>query len=271
MTVLLHISDPHFGTEQAAVADALLRLAYDQKPQAAILSGDITQRARVREFAAARRFIDTLALPTLCLPGNHDVPLFDLWSRLRRPYARYRAAFGGPFEDRIEALIETDDLLAIGVNTTRWWRHKDGEVSDAQIEAVSRRLRRASAGQLRIVVTHQPVHVTKQRDEKNRLHHHEPAIRAWSAAGADLILGGHIHLPYFRSLRAHYLDLPREVWAIQAGTALSNRVRFEAPNSVNVIRYDAGVNTGCIVERWDFKQAEHRFVLNESLEALLDR
>lgn len=267
MSVLLHFSDPHFGTEQPAVVDALLRLAHDQQPQAAILSGDITQRARPHEFEAARRFIHQLSLPTLTLPGNHDIPLFDLWSRFVQPYARYRKAFG----DELERELETADLLAIGVNTTRWWRHKDGEVSDAQIEAVSQRLRRATAKQLRIVVTHQPVHVTKQRDEKNRLHHHEPAIRAWSAAGADLILGGHIHLPYFRSLRAHYLDLPREVWAIQAGTALSSRIRFEAPNSVNILRFDAETNSRCIVERWDFKQAEQRFVLNDSLEALLDR
>ena len=271
MSVLLHFSDPHFGTEQPAVVDALLRLVRDQQPRSAILSGDITQRARVQEFAAARRFVDSLALPTLCLPGNHDIPLFDLWARLFKPYARYRGAFGEPLESRIESLIETPDLLAIGVNTTRWWRHKDGEVSDAQIEAVAQRLRNASAKQLRIVATHQPVHVTKQRDEKNRLHHHEAAIRAWSAAGVDLILGGHIHLPYFRSLRAQHLDLPREVWAIQAGTALSSRIRFEAPNSVNLIRFDADANTHCVVERWDFKPAEQRFVLNESLEALLDR
>src|SRR5512139_230131 len=98
MTVLLQVSDPHFGTEQAVVVDALAALARQQRPDLVVLSGDITQRARPAQFRAARAFADRLGAAVLAVPGNHDIPLFDLWTRLRRPYARYMAAFGTDLE-----------------------------------------------------------------------------------------------------------------------------------------------------------------------------
>ena len=94
MSVLLQISDPHFGTEQPPVVEALAALARQQRPDLLVLSGDITQRARPAQFRAARAFMDRLGVPVLAVPGNHDIPLFDLWTRLRRPYARHVAAFG---------------------------------------------------------------------------------------------------------------------------------------------------------------------------------
>ena len=95
MTRLLHISDPHFGTVQRPVADALRRLAAAQQPSVLVLSGDITQRARASEFAEARAFCDELAVPAfLSVPGNHDIPLFNLARRALSPYSRYLAQFG---------------------------------------------------------------------------------------------------------------------------------------------------------------------------------
>jgi 3',5'-cyclic AMP phosphodiesterase CpdA len=150
-------------------------------------------------------------------------------------------------------------------------RHKNGEVSAAQIARVSRRLRRASDTQLRIVVTHQPVHVTCPEDETNVLHGHREAVYAWAGAGVDLILGGHIHLPYVRSLRERFPDLPRSVWAVQAGTAVSSRVRGGIPNSVNLIRY-AGAERPrhCTVERWDHDAAGRCFAPVERATLHLD-
>lgn len=263
---LLHLSDTHFGTEQAAVANALLALSAAQKPQMAILSGDITQRARRAEFAAAAAFLDCLEIPVMALPGNHDIPLFNVAGRLLRPYGNYRRALQTPLMPE----FENEQLLALGVNTTRWYRHKDGEVSDEQIERIATRLRSAQSGQLRIVVTHQPLHVIEQRDEHNRLHNHEAAIRAWAAAGADLVLGGHIHLPYVRDLREAYPDLPRKLWCVQAGTAVSRRVRFEAGNSVNIVDYDAGRHA-CQLRRWDFSGTRGEFALYGEVTMKLSR
>lgn len=99
MTLLLQISDTHFGTERPQVVAALLRLVDVLPPDLVVLSGDITQRARKRQFAAARAFIDTFgATPTLVVPGNHDIPLFDPLARLFYPYANHQRAFGADLE-----------------------------------------------------------------------------------------------------------------------------------------------------------------------------
>ncbi len=125
MSVLLQVSDPHFGTERTPVVEALVALAAQLRPDLVVLSGDITQRARAEQFSAARSAMDRLGAPLLALPGNHDIALFDLWSRLVRPYARYSAAFG----HNLAPVFASHDLLVVGVNTTRARRHKDGEVS----------------------------------------------------------------------------------------------------------------------------------------------
>lgn len=269
MTTLLHLSDTHFGTERADVVEALVRFVHEQRPDVVVLSGDITQRARRTQFAAARHFLDRLAAPaTLVIPGNHDLPLFNLPARLLRPYGNHQRAFG----DELEPSHESRDLLVLCVNTTRARRHKDGEVSERQVARVAQRLRAAHPEQLRVVVTHQPVHVTRLEDEENLLHGRREAVLAWAEAGADLVLGGHIHLPYVRPLADSVAGLARPLWCVQAGTAVSRRVRGGIPNSVNVVRYAPAVRSGaCIVERWDHAAATRRFERESRTEIPLSR
>ena len=244
MSVVLQISDPHFGTERAAVVEALVALARLQQPDLLVLSGDITQRARPRQFGLARALVDRLAAPMLAIPGNHDIALFNLAARLVCPYSHYRQAFG----DVLEPVFSSADLLVIGVNTTRWYRHQDGEVSPQQIARVVNTLAAAKAGQLRVVVVHQPIAVQRAEDLGNRLRGHAAAQSQWAAAGADLVLGGHIHLPYVMALAG----LARPMWAVQAGTAVSSRVRDGLPNSVNLLRWGRHAPAGhCLIEQWD--------------------
>jgi predicted MPP superfamily phosphohydrolase len=255
MTTLLQISDPHFGTEQPPVLQALHELATEVRPNLVVLSGDITQRARRAQFAAARRFIDGLAPRALiAIPGNHDIPLFNLAARLAAPYGNYRSAFG----PALESDHETDELLVLALNSTRPWRHKHGELSAAQVQRVSRRLRAAAPAQLRVVVLHHPVWALRASDEANLVRGHREAIAAWTAAGLDIVLGGHIHLPYLHALPAVAGRCP--AWAVQAGTAVSGRVRDGIPNSVNLLRCGGGMlPRRCVVERWDFVAASGRF------------
>jgi 3',5'-cyclic AMP phosphodiesterase CpdA len=253
MSVLLQISDTHFGTEQQSVIEALVRLSLQQRPDLLVLSGDITQRARKVQFRAARAFVDRLNVPVLAIPGNHDIPLFDLWTRLRRPYARHCAAFG----QVLEPMHSSPDMLVVCVNTTRWYRHKNGEVSEQQIERVAQRLTRASRAQLRVVVVHQPVAVKHAGDEHDLLRGRAEAIRHWAAAGVDLLMGGHIHLPYVVAVP----NIKRSVWAVQAGTAVSSRVRSGVPNSVNIIRCGQDAPDGCcVIEQWDYASEGQAFV-----------
>ena len=264
MSGLLQISDAHFGTERPEVVAALERLTAQLAPELVVLSGDITQRATRAQFAAARAFVDRLAVQKIIsIPGNHDIPLFQLGARLLSPYGRYRRAFGKELEPR----FSSPEWLVLTLNTTRWYRHSDGAVSDAQIERTAARLAEATPQQLRIVVTHQPVMVTRTEDLPNRLHGRERAVARWSDTGADLILGGHIHLPFVRPLSEAFPDCAPTRWAVQAGTAVSSRVRSGKPNSVNLVRPEMqGARRACRVERWDYAANENAFVCAESMQ-----
>ncbi|MDB5818428.1 MAG: repair exonuclease [Rhizobacter sp.] len=263
MTLLLQISDTHFGTERPTVMDALKRLSDMRKPDVVMLSGDITQRATVEQFAGAKAYLQRLGIARqLIVPGNHDIPLYNLPARLFSPYGHMRTAFDGP----LEPVFESDDLLLIGVKSTRRYRRENGEVSDSQIDRVAERLSRARPGQWRVVVTHQPVCVTKDKDEKNLLRNRERAVARWCAAGADVLMGGHIHLPFVAPLGEFFGGLSRPMWAVQAGTALSTRIRYGADNSVNLLRCGPSAEPQrfareCVVERWDYVKKEDEFML----------
>ena len=254
MSILLQISDAHFGTEQELVVAALAALSEHLEPELVVLSGDITQRARRSQFDAAQRFAQALRRPVVAIPGNHDIPLYNLIARIFYPYANYMRAFGSELEPE----FESDSLLVVCANTTRPRRHKDGEISAEQVARISERLRRSPREQLRVVVTHQPVHVIRQEDEVNLLHGHDLAVREWSQAGADIVMGGHIHLPYVRPLSDRFDKLARKLWCVQAGTATSWRIRGQIPNSVNVLKHAAG-ELVCSVERWDFEVTSSSF------------
>lgn len=254
-TLLLQISDPHFGAERKAVCDALRRLVQEQTPRVLLLSGDITQRARPAQFAAARAFVDSLRIPQcMTLPGNHDIPLFNAAVRLFAPYSAYRRAFGRSHD----AVLDSDGLRLIGLDSTRRWRHVNGELSPDQIAATSRHLREAPVGVLRVVALHHPVAVTRAAEGHNRVRRHADAIDRWLQAGADLIVGGHIHLPSVRFLEAG----GRHGWAVLAGTAVSRRTRHDAGNSVNLIRCaQVGLRRIGAVERWDYREEAKHFEL----------
>jgi hypothetical protein len=175
---------------------------------------------------------------------------------LFKPYGNYSRQFG----DDLEPVYESPDLLAISLNTTRRYRHAHGEVSRGQVERTAARLARATSRQLRLVIVHQPVCVTRDEDEPERLRGHSRAVHRWSAAGADLIMGGHIHLPFVCALHERYTDLPRHTFGVQAGTAVSRRLRQDVGNSVNILRYASTATARtCAVERWDFVAAAAAF------------
>lgn len=281
MRRILHLSDPHFGTEYEPAVPALLALASDLSPDVVVISGDITQRARRGQFAAARRFVQALQRPVLAVPGNHDLPLFNVLARAINPYGGYRRAMG----PTLEPVIDMPGILAIGVNSTRPGRHVNGEVGAAQVERVAQRLRRADPDCLRMVVLHHPVRALEDSDQKNLLIGREAAVPAWVDAGVDLVLSGHIHLPYVLPLNGGAETDPsassgtevssvgtmgnprnttagsRRSWVVQAGTALSRRVRGGIPNSCYVIEHETQSGRHqCVVQRWDFSDEAGQFV-----------
>ncbi|WOD11897.1 metallophosphoesterase [Pseudomonas sp. NyZ704] len=268
MIQLLQISDTHFGTERPEVMAGIRQLCREHAPELVILSGDITQRARRVQFAAAKDFTDQLNAPLLSVPGNHDLPLFNLLARLFSPYRNYRRYFG----DELEPEFETDRMLVIGVNSTRPGRHKNGELTDEQIERVAGRLRQAGRDQLRVVVQHHPVRAVEATDTANLMINREKAVPAWVDAGMDLVLGGHIHLPYVLPLYGKEGKEGRQAWTVQAGTAVSERVRGNISNSVNLISYQhVQGQPQCVVERWDYSQTSQRFESARSTAVAISR
>ena len=260
MTLLLQVSDPHFGSERPSVVEALLELSQQLRPEVLVLSGDLTQRARAAQFAAAAAFVRrTQVAKVLAIPGNHDIPLFNLAQRFADPYAGFRAAFGA----ELAPTLELSDSLIVGVKTTRRYRHVDGEISPAQREDVARRLQKAGDERVRIVVLHQPLAVPRQSEEHNVVHGARAAIHDWGRAGADVVLAGHIHLPFVLPLHeSNRLDRP--LWAVNAGTATSTRVRYDAGNSVNVLCIGPEPRS-CRLEQWSYSEAASAFVEHASM------
>jgi 3',5'-cyclic AMP phosphodiesterase CpdA len=253
-TTLLQISDTHFGTEQPSVVAAMEAHVKEFGADLLILSGDITQRARDSQFASAQAFIQRLeghGIPhTLVIPGNHDIPLYNLPARFLQPYRNYRRHFGRD----LEPVFENDELLVIGLNTTHPSRHKDGLVSSEQVRKVAERLQRCSPEKLRIVVAHQPFGSMEISDLSNLQHGALAALLRWADNGLDIVMGGHIHLPYVLPLSNQYPSLSREIWIVQAGTTLSSRVRGTSPNSFNRLLVEADRQVR--VERWDYYDGE---------------
>ena len=265
---IAHLSDPHFGTVVPAVRDALLAELQTHPPDLILLTGDITQRARREQFVEARRFMDELPrVPCLSLPGNHDLPLFDVITRLVKPYDHYRSYISPELQPEY-----VDERVAVlCVDATSRVRHTDGALSLAQIDRTAERLARLDLP-FRLVATHQPLAAMLKADVRNVARGAAQALDRWIAAGADLFLGGHIHLPY--CIEVQTADLRQSGVVLQAGTCLSNRLRNGIPNSYNLVTLQRqGSQRRLIIERRDYDAASDRFLLAVRHEAtsLMDR
>ncbi|SIQ59714.1 metallophosphoesterase family protein [Marinobacterium stanieri] len=251
---IVQLSDLHFGTETPAVLEALLAACAQIEPVLVLLSGDLTQRARRHEFDACRQLIQQLApAQVLAVPGNHDLPLFNVWHRFRAPYAGFRRVFGW----QLEPVFETPELLVVGVNTTDPRRHVDGHFDTHSVEQVAGKLQSSSA-KLKLVVGHHPVDAVLASDEQNIAGGARAAMQRWCEAGMQLYLAGHIHYPFFAPLSRRYPDLPDQAWTVQAGTAISTRTRDGKPNSFNLIDADLEMRVLSLT-RWDFNAESGRF------------
>ena len=215
MRVLAHLSDLHFGRVDRAVLEPLRRRLLELAPDLVVVSGDLTQRARTRQFREARAFLDTLPKPQFVVPGNHDVPLYNLFARFLRPLAGYRRIIA---ED-LDPSFADKEIAVLGINTARSFTWKGGAVSEAQLARVQE-ICRLHGGLTKVLVTHHPFMAL------DRLAH----------CGVDLLLAGHLHAaqagPAVRSAGACAL-------MVQAGTATSQRTR-EEPNSFNLLRVGRG-------------------------------
>jgi 3',5'-cyclic AMP phosphodiesterase CpdA len=231
--MLLHLSDLHFGTERQGCIDALQQFCREHKPEAVVISGDLTQRARYWQFFACKQFLDSLNLPYLAVPGNHDIPLYHVWNRIFSPFARYQLFFGN-----LEETLETEHFYIVGVNSIRRRYHTRGHISLEQIQLIDAKLRQAPEHKLKIIAAHQPFYTAP--DDLHGIHDcpllGRMALETWSKSGLYGLLHGHLHqFAVYDLNQIYHLGAQHPVLDIHAGTATSYRLHGGLPNSFNAI------------------------------------
>lgn len=259
---IVHLSDPHFGTTQKNVIHGLLKVLNEIQPALVLLTGDITQRARANQFRAAKVFIDQLTPATvIAVPGNHDIPLINIFARLFQPYRGYKSIFKQKLEQNF---VLEKDIVINCLNSTSRWRHIQGDFSDSYLEKQFED--DFSHCKVHIAAFHHPMDCAKHIDDKNLLKGRNSAISFFERHHVDIIVSGHIHDPYVNLSRGRYPHIQRNMIISVAGTCLSSRTRAGAPNSFNLIEVETNETPTITLIRFDmdlnfqFKQKEiYRF------------
>jgi 3',5'-cyclic AMP phosphodiesterase CpdA len=248
----VHLSDIHFGRVNETIIAPLIRTINDIKPDIVAVSGDLTQRARSDQFKAARVFLDALPGPQIIVPGNHDIPLHNVFARFAQPLQKYRRYI----TDELRPVYADREIAVLGVNTARSLTIKGGRINRTQVAWLREKFCGLDSGVIRVVVTHHPFDLPEGHDERDIVGRARMAIRELSACGADLFLSGHLHISHTGHMAKRYRFGGRSSLVVQAGTAASTRGRGEV-NSFNVIRI---AHPDITIERLVWQSAQKAFV-----------
>ena len=252
MARIAHLSDVHFGAHDPKVVAGAEAWLAEARPDLVVISGDFTQRARrdqYREAAALLDRIEAQGLPTLGVPGNHDVPLYDVVQRFTRPLHRYRRYI----DDDLCPWFENARLAVLGINTARSLTFKDGRISHEQMAIIRERFRDVPKDRTRILVTHHPLFampIGEAGEPSEAVGRHGEALQAIADAGVHILLAGHFHRSFTESARRMVKNAGPAL-VIQAGTATSTRLRHGEMQSFNLIGTDRNDRVDVQVIAWD--------------------
>lgn len=230
MRVIIHLSDIHFGRVHLNLVEPLIRSVNQLNPDVVAISGDLTQRARTYQFKEARAFLNTLPKPQIVVPGNHDVPLHNLFTRFFQPLVKYRRYI----TDDLQPFYSDEELAIVGVNTARSLTFKGGRVNEVQINSVREKLCPLPDEMTKAIVTHHPFDLPEGHHEGDLVGRSRMAMEALASCGADLFLAGHLHVSHTGGTAKRYRIKGHSALVVSAGTAASTRGRGEA-NSFNVL------------------------------------
>jgi 3',5'-cyclic AMP phosphodiesterase CpdA len=232
MRTLVHLSDLHFGRIDEALLEPVIATVGGIKPDVVVVSGDLTQRARSQQFKEARAFLDKLPSPQIIVPGNHDVPLHNVFARFAQPLNKYKEFI----TDDLEPFYADEEVAILGINTARSFTIKDGRINETQIAAIRDRLCPYPDEMVKIIVTHHPFDLPEGHDRDDDLvNRAQLAMEAIAKCGADVLLAGHLHVSHTGHSSARYKIAGHSALVVSAGTATSTRGRGET-NSFNVLR-----------------------------------
>lgn len=251
MRTIVHLSDLHFGRVDGRIIAPLVERIGAIGPDLVAISGDLTQRARHRQFRDARAFLDMLAFPTLVVPGNHDVPLFNVAARVLAPFGGYRRYV----DANLEPVHLDDEIAVVGLNSARALiTGGRGRLNRAQIDRAAARFRALPKNLVKVVVTHHPFDLPEGYAAGHLVGRAALAMADLAEAGADLFLAGHLHVSHVGHTAERYKIAGHSALVVQAGT-LSTRGRGEL-NTFNVLRIARPEMT---VERYTWKTGGSSF------------
>src|SRR6476619_2737129 len=242
MARIVHLSDLHFGAHDQRLVEAVEGRVDELKPDLVVISGDFTQRARTEQFRQACEFLDGLrdrGHEVLGVPGNHDVPLYDVLRRFLSPLARYRRFI----DESLCSFIELPGVAVLGSNTARSMTFKDGRINRDQVEFIRETFSRTSSEAFRILVTHHPLFALRVGDEVERaIGRQELALDTVDESGVDMLLAGHAHHASSQDA-SDLVTRAGGVLVVQAGTATSTRVRKQEQsfNAIDIAEGSAAI------------------------------
>jgi 3',5'-cyclic AMP phosphodiesterase CpdA len=258
---IAHLSDIHFGAHDPRIVAATEAWLAEHRPDLVIVSGDFTQRARVAQFREAGAWLDRLraaGLTLLLIPGNHDVPLYDVARRFLAPLDRYKRYV----EANLCPWFENDEVAILGINTARSLTFKDGRINRDQLAMVHDRFGPVAPQKTRILVTHHPLFampIGEGGELSEAVGRHRDAVVAMCRAGVHIALAGHFHRTYAEAAR-RMVETAGGSLVIQAGTATSTRLRNDELQSFNWIHVHRNDDIELQVIAWDgaaFNRGNH--------------
>ncbi len=261
MSRIAHLSDIHFGAHDDRIVRATEAWLQERRPDLVVISGDLTQRARVDQFRQASAWINRLraaGLKLLLVPGNHDVPLYDLMRRFGRPLHRYKRYISND----LCPWYEDAEVAILGLNTARSLTIKGGRINHAQMDLLRDRFAPVAPDKTRILVTHHPLFampIGRGGEWCEAVGRHDDAVQAARDAGIHIALAGHFHRTYAEAAGKMVEDAGGSL-VIQAGTATSTRLRNAEPQSFNWLHVHHHEAIELQVVMWDgaaFRRGSH--------------